>query len=270
MIIFDGKAAAEKIKQELKQIVSSGNTPGKLGVIMVEGNKGSEVYVGRKMELAKDLGVPTELFSLPVFEPEKIREKIAQWASSVEFVGIMVQLPLTGASRKERDEILRIIPLGKDVDGLNPANLELISQGKQTFLPATVVAVEHVLQTQGVLAKANSERFAIVGSEGMVGKALVARLKYLGVELVELDVNVDLSPLADCGVVISCTGVPCLISGELLKKGVVAIDVGYPAGDFQFETVAPKASLITPVPGGIGPLTVAMLLANVVKTTNNT
>ncbi len=124
-----------------------------------------------------------------------------------------------------------------------------------------MAAVLHIAAlSPAVLHK--DDLWAVVGAKGNVGRPLVAKLKQLSRRVLELNAGADLAALRQCPVVISCTGSPGLITGKHLTLGVTAIDVGFPRGDFDFASCAPKAAFITPVPGGVGPLTVIKLLEN--------
>ncbi len=170
---------------------------------------------------------------------------------------MLVQLPIVGAGKKETEEILGLIPLDKDVDGLNPSS---------KFVPAVVRAVEKILDEIKVTPM-NS--VAVVGAKGMVGRRLVSSIKYLGFrEIGEFDLGDDLKKLRNYWVVISATGQAGLIKPEMVRDGVVAIDLGYPKGDFDPSAssgqvpISEKAKFFTPVPGGVGPVTVVCLYEN--------
>ena len=265
-MIFDGVGFAKKIEEGLRR---SEKLVGTRLVIFQTGNKESG-YVRLKREMGKRLGVEVEVKMVPrlTFTEAKL--------GRVDADGVLVQLPIAEVNKKERDEILRLIPEDKDVDGLNPDG------GK--FLPAVVVAVEKVMRNfkvteQLLLPMQNTGygtlKLAVVGSEGVVGKALVKRFESLGCKVVGVDkkknTKKDLSwqkefgKLKGCEVVISATGQAGLIKPEMVKNGVIAIDLGYPKGDFD-PKVADKASFFTPVPGGVGPVTVVSLFENLSKT----
>jgi len=181
----------------------------------------------------------------------------------------MVQLPVPGIEKDKARELLEIIPKDKDVDGFSSENLRLIATGEQEFVPATVMAVGKIMDEAIREVGLDIERMkvAVVGSEGMVGKPLIAQLKRFGFEVGEFELGDELS-LSEYDVVISATGQAGLIKQSMVKKGVVAIDVGFPKGDFE-EGVDKVASFITPVPGGVGPMTVVCLFENLVRSVEN-
>ena len=158
----------------------------------------------------------------------------------------------------------------KDVDCVNPDNLLAIERGEETYLPATVVAVEKIMGQALIETEVDLDtvKIAVVGSEGMVGKPLVARLKRFGYEVGEFDLGSDLSKLVDFNLIISAVGKAGVISGEMISEGSILIDVGFPKADFSGSALL-KAQWYTPVPGGVGPVTVVCLMENVVKAAQN-
>ncbi len=267
-MIFDGIKAAGKIKKRLKAKVVKERLKSKLVIFLSEDNKAGKSYVDQKKEVAEDLGVEVE-----IKKPESVDElkKGLRQASEDSGVdGVMVQLPWGNLEGSQLAEVLSLIDIKKDVDGLNPKTLELIRKGRVNYLPATVRAIEKIVD-QALLEtdKEMNEEFkiAVVGSEGMVGKPLVARLLYFDFEVREFEEGDDLGDLKDYCVVISCTGKDSLIKKEMVQDDFVGIDVGFPEGDFDFERVKGKAGFITPVPGGVGPVTVACLMSNLIEAT---
>lgn len=190
-----------------------------------------------KKKTAERIGVSVEIFKeLKLVDQEK-------------FDGVMVQLPSS--------EDLSLIRPEKDVDGLNP---------NSDFVPATVRAVERILDSayrELNIDIDESFKVAVVGAKGSVGSALVSRMKRFGIEMGEFDMGDDLMKVADFKVVISCTGSEGLIKPEMVQEGAICIDVGFPKGDFE-ERVKEKTSFWTPVPGGVGPMTVISLMVNLV------
>lgn len=238
-MVFDGNNLAREIKEDL---VESGNLVGKKLVIFQSGDKES-TYVRLKREMGESLGVKVEV----VFSDGPI--DLTNLDKDVD--GVLVQLPIIGVNETGRDEILRMIPQEKDVDGLNPDS--------EVFLPAVVVAVEKILEKAGINQMENPS-IAVVGSKGMIGKVLVKKFEATG-----FDMGDDLSKLVKFDIVISATGQAGLIKSEMVKKGVVAVDLGWPKADFD-QKVREKVGFITPVPGGVGPVTVVSLYENLSKT----
>lgn len=262
-MLFDGKAFAAVIEERLKKEVALMERKPKLVILSVSNNEASKRYVEMKKALGERIGVIVEDIKVGKDELKEIVEKMGM-DSSVN--GLMVQLPIEGMDKNQTEEILSLIPLEKDVDGLNPENLELLESGEQTFIPATVKAVERILDEayrQTELDIDESLNIGVVGAAGSVGRALAVRLKRYGISVVEIDLGDDLEKLVDCSVVISCTGSAGLIKASMVKEGVIIVDVGFPVGDVDVE-VAEKAAFFTPVPGGVGPVTVVSLMENLI------
>jgi methylenetetrahydrofolate dehydrogenase (NADP+)/methenyltetrahydrofolate cyclohydrolase len=179
----------------------------------------------------------------------------------------MVQLPLPKEFLQGRDEkeLLKFIDSQKDVDGLNYAHKP------STFVPAAVKAVISVLEDENISVE--NKKVVVVGASDLVGKPVSEELKKMGAEVTVIDSKTEdvKEKTLEADILISATGVPGLITGEMVKVGVIVIDVGAEkvdgkvVGDVDFESVEPKASRITPVPGGVGPMTVISLMENVVE-----
>lgn len=247
-IIFDGREEAKKIEESL---AISGECKGKtLVILQCDGESTESTYVKLKREMGERLGVNVRI----IFPNniDRVRTEIINANNDKNVNGILVQLPIKGAARDEVDQILSTINPDKDIDGLNP---------KSEFVPAVVTAVETVLE------KINLSRgmtVAVVGSAGQVGSRLYDRLLEIGYVVSGFDMGDDLNRLADFEVVISCTGKESLIKAEMVQNGFRGIDLGYPRGDISAEAIA-KASFITPVPGGVGPLTIVSLFENLAE-----
>ena len=267
---FDGNILVEDIRQKL---FKSGNLTGKRLVIFQTGSKES-MYVRLKRKMGESLGVKVKV--RVINDMEVLKKEMVEKGSDKRVDGVMVQLPIAGADNKRRDEILKLIPVEKDVDGLNP--------GGDIYLPAAVVAVEKILSGVQPLWEVEPQ-IVVMGSKGMVGKALVKRLGDLGYKVIGIDIRERKinhrerrslcavmmwggkkarESLKKCEVVVSATGEAGLIKPDMVKDGVIAIDLGYPKPDFD-EKIKKKARLFTPVPGGVGPVTVVSLFENLAK-----
>lgn len=260
-MILDGKALALDIEKELTQKIGKLPKKPKLSIVLVGDNVASSTYVKMKRIVGERIGMEVEVIEKPESVSLDELKTIVTKLCNSQTDGVMLQLPVPGKTREQVEEVLSLISEDKDVDGLNPATLEKTLIGSQTFLPATVCGIERLLQEAKVTPLTS---IAVVGSNGMVGRPLVDRLKFLGFRVAKFDLGDSLARLVRFDVIISCTGKKGLVDGEMVKEGVVAIDVGFPYGDFDFATVSPKASWITPVPGGVGPMTVICLMENVV------
>lgn len=243
-MVFDGRTEAKKIEEEL---LASGLLVGKsLLILQCDGSDKESIYVRLKREMGEGLGVIMNVEF--IIDKGQLRERLAK----VEEDGVLVQLPILGVGREETEAIVSKIPPEKDVDGLN---------ARSDFKPAAVLAVLRLLKTAGV---GLGRRIAVVGAEGMVGRRLMRDLGGEGYSCLGFDLGDDLAGLAVCETIVAATGTAGLITPEMVRSGVVAIDLGFPKGEFEAK-VAEKASFFTPVPGGVGPLTVILLYENLAK-----
>ncbi len=193
-----------------------------------------------------------------VTDPHKINDFIQDLNKDDSVQGVMVQLPMPRSFDKKKKEILNSIKKSKDVDGLREVS---------SFTPATAKAVSQVTSFAIKPLAYIGKKAAVVGSKGTVGKAVTVELQKLGFRVVECDITTrDLyAKIHEVDLVVSATGVSSLIKSEMLKEGVIVIDCGAPSAEFEFKSVSQKASFITPVPGGIGPVTIISLFENLVE-----
>lgn len=247
--MFDGRKKAAEIEAELVKRVARLKHSLMLTIVLYGQEEASIKYVQKKKEVGERLGIEVKVVS-----PEGYNLK------GLGGDGLMVQLPVSGLDKEKTLELLEQIPVNKDVDGLNPKNIERMDLGKETFLPATVMAVERVMEEARVRAGAI---IGVAGAKGMVGRPLVKRLKWLGFDVLEFDQGDQLDGLKGCDVIISATGQAEIIKKKYVNIGFTAIDIGFPKAEFTKEALD-KAGFWTPVPGGVGPLTVVSLMENVV------
>lgn len=251
-IMFDGRAFANKKEDFLKK---QGEHP-KLISILVGNDQASRLYVSLKKKFADRVGAVMEIKEFPEnAKEEEIANFIKQQNSDKSVDGIMVQLPLPGGLKDKTTKIINVIAKEKDIDGLREDS---------PYLHPTSKAVVQIIKESGKL----SGSVCVVGATGMVGKPLVHDLRERGYQVVECDsgtINLKEETLR-ADIVVSATGVPGLIKEDMIKDGAIVIDVGSPKGDVDFENVSKKASFITPVPGGVGPVTIACLLENLFST----
>lgn len=256
-IIFDGKLLAEQKEELLKKKVSELKkkriTP-KLISLLIGRNTGSELYLSLKRKVAERIGVEVTIKKFPTSVSSKeVIDFIKRRNKDGSAHGVMVQLPLPkNFSNEQREEIIEAIAPEKDVDGMREDS---------SFLTPAVKAV--------ILAIKEAEkigRVVVVGEKGFVGKKLTKVLQEMSykVEGVDIDTGDMEEKIKKADILISATGKPGLIKKDMVKDGVVVIDVGAPRADVE-KGVYKKASFITPVPGGIGPVTIACLLENLVS-----
>lgn len=272
--ILDGKAVSQRIKDELKEEVAGlkakGINPG-LAVIIVGDDPASRIYVNNKKKACEYIGVRSEEYALPGdTTQEELMALIQKLNESAEIDGILCQLPLP----KHLDEkaVLDSIRPDKDVDAFHPVNVGKIMIGDYDFLPCTPAGVMELIKESGI--DICGKECVVVGRSNIVGKPMAMLLLHAhGTVTICHSRTKDLAEtVGRADIVVAAVGVPELITGDMIKEGAVVIDVGMNrledkklVGDVAFESAAEKASAITPVPGGVGPMTIAMLMKNTVK-----
>lgn len=282
--VIDGKKIAEAIKTELKGKVDSyrskGIIPG-LAAVLVGENPASRIYVNMKAKACQKLGIHSEVIKFPEDTSQsELIDKVEELNDRDDIHGILVQFPLP----KGLDEFevnLKIDP-AKDVDGFHPENIGRMLIGKPTFLPATPLGIVELLNRSG--NPPDGKHIVILGRGNIVGRPLAVMLaqKQKGanatVTLCHTGTK-DLSSFTKIADILICAmGVPEMIGGNMIKPGAVLVDVGTNrvpdpgsekgyrlTGDVDFDSVHAVAGAVTPVPGGVGPMTIAMLLSNTVK-----
>jgi methylenetetrahydrofolate dehydrogenase (NADP+) / methenyltetrahydrofolate cyclohydrolase len=247
--VFDGKVFATKLEKSLNVVGSP-----KLAAILIGEDPASVMYVNLKKKAAERVGCVLEVYRFASETPQsEIVQLIQSLSEDTSVHGIMVQMPIPDTL--DKGELINNIALHKDVDGLRE---------NSAFLPATIAAIIKIMQEAEVKEE---DSIAIVGSKGEVGSRLIKILRSKKCSVMEIDIDtqnpLEITRMAD--VVISCTGRANLVTDEWVKKNAVIIDIGAPIQEVQFSKVAPKVRFITPVPGGVGPVTVACLIENLVK-----
>ncbi len=276
MEILDGKKLAKKVKEDLKQEVESLKQKGiqpKFAVIMVGDNSSSQVYVKKKSMACKKVGIEYVEFLLEKSTTEQeLLELIEKLNKDDAVNGILLQSPVP--KHIDINVAFRAIRPDKDVDGFNPVNVGNLVIGEDCFVSCTPAGVMKLLEEYHL--EVEGKNAVILGRSNIVGKpmaqCLLAQNATITIchsktqEIQEIVKNAD--------IVIAAIGKPHFVTGDMIKKDAIVIDVGINrledgsiVGDVEFETVSLKASYITPVPGGVGPMTIAMLLTNVVKAT---
>lgn len=258
-IIFDGRKFAKEKEDALKSRIKKLKTKPKLVSILLGNDEASVLYTKLKNQASKRVGVKFEVkkFESETASVEKIIAFIKKLNTDKKTQGIMVQLPLPGKLKSKTQGILRAISREKDVDGLTKSS---------PFTSATVRAIKEVIEYSTKDLPYFGKKAAVIGAKGTVGKAVSEALHKMGYKVCECDKSTrDLyAKLTGVDLIVAATGVPGLVKGEIVKEGVIAIDVGAPIGDFD-KSVYQRASFVTPVPGGIGPVTIACLLENLVE-----
>jgi methylenetetrahydrofolate dehydrogenase (NADP+)/methenyltetrahydrofolate cyclohydrolase len=270
--IIDGKAVAKKLRAEYAERIVAlkakhGVVPG-IAVILVGDNPASEVYVRNKISACRETGIHSELVRLPADAPEaEVLARIDALNADPAVHGILVQLPLP--PHIDVPKVLERIDVSKDVDGFHLYNVGALVVGNTVFPPCTPFGVQKLLEHENVPIEGRN--VVVVGASNIVGKPMALMLMKQEATVCichKKTRNLGMfTRLAD--ILVVAAGVPGLISADMVKEGVVVIDVGINrlpdgrlVGDVDFEDVRHKASLITPVPGGVGPMTITMLLHN--------
>ena len=270
--IINGKEIAENILNSIKHKALAENTKPKLAVITYNADERSKLYVGLKIKKAKEVGIEFEVLYWSGKDLDECKAEIKKLAKDESINGIIAQLPMNGLDSFQ--EVLNLIPNSKDVDGLSDASLEALKDNKQTLTPATPRAIIEVIKSEQI--NLNNKNILIIGQGKLVGLPLSIILKNKGYEVMTADSNTNnLNELTlDADIIISAAGVPKLITGDMVKHDVIVLDAGAAeangkiVGDVDYESVEPKASVISKVPGGVGPVTVACLLENVILCAN--
>ncbi|GAB4278701.1 MAG: bifunctional methylenetetrahydrofolate dehydrogenase/methenyltetrahydrofolate cyclohydrolase FolD [Coriobacteriia bacterium] len=271
--IIDGKAIAAKRRaltaEKVAELKARGVTPG-LAVVIVGEDPASQVYVRMKEKACEEVGVYSEKHELPAStSQEELLALVRDLNSREEIDGILVQLPLP--DHLDEDAVIDAISPEKDVDGFHPISVGRLVIGKEAFLPCTPHGVMVLLQEAGV--DLEGKEAVVVGRSNIVGKpvALMLLAKHATVTVCHSRTRdlADVCRRAD--VLVVAVGRPEMVKGDWVKEGAVVIDVGVNrtddglVGDVEFDAAAQRASAITPVPGGVGPMTIAMLMENTVK-----
>ena len=276
--IIDGKAVAARCRAELKarteELKGEGITPG-LAVILVGEDPASQVYVRNKHKACDELGIHSEQYTLPkTTSREELLSLIAELNSREAIDGILVQLPLPG--HLDQKEILSAIDPAKDVDAFHPQNVGRIVIGDYFFAPCTPSGILTLIDSTGV--DMTGKECVIIGRSNIVGKpmALLALHRNATVTVCHSKTRNLPEVTRRADILISAVGKAGFVTGEMVKPGAVVIDVGMNrnaagklCGDVDFESVSPVAGWLTPVPGGVGPMTITMLLRSTVLSARN-
>ena len=275
MVLLDGKILSAKIKEEVKvevtQIVKEKNiTPG-LAVILVGNDAASATYVASKAKACKDAGIYSVVHEMPEsITQEELLETINMMNNNPKLDGILVQLPLP--KHIDTTTVLEAINPLKDVDGFHPYNVGRMVSNLDSFLSATPFGVMRMFEEHNI--ELSGKDVVVIGSSDIVGKPMASLLinKKATVTVCNSRTKDLKAHTSKADIVIIAVGVPYLLKEDMVKDGAIVIDVGINrldtgklVGDADFEGLKNKCSHLTPVPGGVGPMTIAMLLKNTIK-----
>ena len=278
MVLLDGKILSAKIKEEVKvevtQIVKEKNiTPG-LAVILVGNDAASATYVASKAKACKDAGIYSVVHEMPEsITQEELLETINMMNNNPKLDGILVQLPLP--KHIDTTTVLEAINPLKDVDGFHPYNVGRMVSNLDSFLSATPFGVMRMFEEHNI--ELSGKDVVVIGSSDIVGKPMASLLinKKATVTVCNSRTKDLKAHTSKADIVIIAVGVPYLLKEDMVKDGAIVIDVGINrldtgklVGDADFEGLKNKCSFLTPVPGGVGPMTIAMLFKNTIKAAN--
>lgn len=277
--IIDGKAIAQEVRAEWKLRVNAlkarGITPG-LAVIIVGEDAASKVYVSNKVKACADMGIHSERISLPADTHETtLLEKIIELNAAPHIHGLLVQLPVP--KHIDGNKILEAIAPHKDVDGFHQINVGALVSGHSKFPPCTPAGAMKLLERCGIAIE--GKHAVVVGRSNIVGKPMALMLlhKNATVTLCTSKTTDLASHTRNADILVVATGKPHMITGDMIKPGAAVIDVGINrlpdgklVGDVDFDSAKKVAGWITPVPGGVGPMTITMLLVNTIQAAERT
>ncbi|WP_456058246.1 bifunctional methylenetetrahydrofolate dehydrogenase/methenyltetrahydrofolate cyclohydrolase FolD [Campylobacter hominis] len=278
MQLIDGKAISAKVKEEVKneaaQLTEKGVIPC-LAVILVGDDKASQTYVNSKEKACKACGIRSLKYTLEANTDESaLIDLIQSLNENDEVDGILVQLPLP--KHIDENKILEKISCEKDVDGFHAVNVGRLVSGLDGFVPCTPCGIMRLFKEYGI--EVSGKNAVVIGRSNIVGKPMANLLLNANATVtVTHSKTQNLAKITkDADIIVVAIGKPNFLKADMVKNGAVVIDVGINrlennklVGDVDFENVANKCSFITPVPGGVGPMTIAMLLKNTIKSAKN-
>ncbi len=275
MQILDGKKLSKKIEENVAKEVealkaTTGRVPG-LAVILVGNDPASHAYVGMKKKACDRVGFYSVTHEMPEsISQEAIEETITMMNQNPNIDGILIQLPLP--SQIDTTKLLELVAPDKDVDGFHPFNVGRLTTGLDGFVPCTPLGVMELLKEYDI--ELQGKNCCVVGASNIVGKPMASLLLNANatVEICHIYTDNLKKHTLNADMIFVGAGVINLITEDMVKEGAVVVDIGINraedgklVGDVDFENVSKKCSYITPVPGGVGPMTIAMLLANTLK-----
>lgn len=272
--IIDGKKLAkeiqEKVTREVAELVKEGKQPG-LAVVLVGDNQASRTYVRNKQKRTEEAGMKSVLIELPEnVTEEKLLSVVEELNEDKTIHGILVQLPLPEHISEEK--VIDTISFDKDVDGFHPVNVGNLFIGKDSFVPCTPAGIIELIKSTGT--QIEGKRAVVIGRSNIVGKPVAQLLLNENATVtIAHSRTKDLPQVAkEADILVVATGLAKFVKKDYIKPGAIVIDVGMDrdennklCGDVDFDDVVQEAGFITPVPGGVGPMTITMLLANTLK-----
>lgn len=279
--IIDGKAISAEIKHEIAaevlEMTTAGKQPPGLAVVLVGENKASQVYVSMKKKACQQAGIFSKEIRLAAdITDHELLNTVHQLNNDPQIHGILIQLPLPGHLNEK--EALNTIDPKKDVDGFHPINVGLLSLNTQEFVPCTPLGIIEMLKRSNI--DIEGKNALVLGRSNIVGKPMAALLTNAHATVTIAHSRTKNLPeqIGRADILVAAIGRPEFVKGEWIKEGAVVIDVGINSidapespkgyrlvGDVEYDAASKRAAHITPVPGGVGPMTIAMLLSNTLK-----
>ena len=273
MILIDGKKAAAELREELKKEVAElkikhKKVPG-LTVILIGGMTPSQIYVRNKEKSANEVGLKSEVIRYPdTIEEKTVLKKIEELNKDETVSGILVQLPLP--KHIDKQKVIEMIDPSKDVDGFHPMNVGNLSSGYESSVPCTPLGC--YLMIKKIEPNLNGKKAVIVGRSNLNGKPMTQLLlkENCTVTITHSKTKDLKAECLEADIIVAAVGIPELVKGDWVKKDTIVIDVGINktdkgiVGDVAFDEVSKNAKALTPVPGGVGPMTIACLLKNTI------
>lgn len=273
--IIDGKMLGKSVRADLADRVAASPTGARLDAVLVGDDRGAELYAANQERTCAEIGIEYVLHRIPAGSGyDEIAGRVLLLNTDEAVCAIMVHLPLPDTVNTER--IQSLIDPTKDVEGVNPANIGNVVYGRRSLVPCTALATMELIESTGITLR--GAHCVVIGASNIVGKPVAVLLMRAEATVVSTNkFTQDLASITrEADVLVSAAGVAGLVTADMVKPGAVVIDVGInrvmcddgkrkTVGDVDFESVRQRAGFLTPVPGGVGPMTVAMLLRNTVE-----
>ncbi|WP_373439166.1 bifunctional 5,10-methylenetetrahydrofolate dehydrogenase/5,10-methenyltetrahydrofolate cyclohydrolase [Metamycoplasma equirhinis] len=268
--LLDGKECASKIKNAIKNDISklAKDEMPILGILQIGNLDESNIYVNSKIKVAKELGISSKLIKLEENCSEaKVIETIEKLSN--ETTGFIIQLPMQTKKIKNVQKILNLIPSTKDIDGLSEFHLNSNYFKNESFLPATALGIVIMLKQNNIAI--TNKKIAVIGQSKIVGYPLANYFEQLNNKVARYTIDTPKTTIIENDIVIVATGARNCVTSDMIKNDAIIIDVGIHRingkiyGDVDFDSCKDKVSYITPVPGGVGPMTIVSLILNLLK-----
>ena len=273
--IIDGRALGHKVREAVAARVAASDRPVRLDAVLVGNDRAAEIYARNQQKTCANVGIEYVLHRVPEGAGyDEIAGRVLLLNTDEQVTALMLHLPLPEGVDTER--VQSLIDTAKDVEGVNPANIGNVVYGRRSLVPCTALATVEMIESTGVTLK--GARCVVIGASNIVGKPVAVLLMRAEATVISTNkYTKDIKSLTrEADVLVAAAGVPGLVTADMVKPGAIVIDVGInrveaedgsmrTVGDVDFDGVSHVAGALSPVPGGVGPMTVAMLLRNTVE-----